>query len=138
MCPLAQLPMCAYLQPQLVMHSISPRSNTLKCSILPCIDLYVPQTEEMRRFICEGRKKNYCFHMKKTYHVTFSQQNNVVNTFLPLAKTNIIWKKIEFSLCWKKLFSLSLTVLFLSHSIIYCSIITRALFYTEWALNNYC
>lgn len=121
--PLARLP--TYLQPQFVVHSISPRSNALKCSILPCIDLYIPQTEEMRRFICESRKKVVFFPWRKHALLLFS--NRIMSLILlPLPETNTIWKKIEFSFCWKTLFPL-----FFNSSITYCPIIARALFSTD-------
>lgn len=43
------------------MHGIPAGSNALKRSILACVDLHVPQPQEMRRFICvsAGKRKHY-------------------------------------------------------------------------------
>lgn len=127
--PLAQLP--TYLQPQFVVHSISPRSNALKCSILPCIDLYIPQTEEMRRFICESRKKVIFFPWRKHALLLFS--NRIMSLILlPLPETNTIWKKLSFlSVERHHFFSHSHSSLFFNSSITYCPIISRALFSTD-------
>lgn len=110
------------------MHSISPCSNTLKCSVLSCIDLYVPQTEKMRRFICEGREKIIVLTQRKQSMLLFSRRRMLL-ILLPLPKVHNIWKKTEFSLHWKLPLPLTLPVLFLDSSITYCSIIARALLY---------
>lgn len=122
------------------MHSISPCGNALKCSVLPCIHLYIPETEEMRRFICEGRKKNvFVFTWRKHAMLLFCSWILLL-VFLLLVKTNIRKKKTEGLFCARRYHFLcdSHGSVFLRSSVTYCSIIAGVLLFTEWALNNCC
>ncbi len=47
----------SHLQPEFVVDSITDGGDALECGVLSGIHLHIPQTQEVRRFICIRRKR---------------------------------------------------------------------------------